>query len=1010
MEENNQHADSPAPSPARGRAGINRRTTTTSAVAATAAKPVSRRGRGKPGRGRGGGGRGKGRGRNKTYDDTRVQAAHERQKELKELYSEVASAVKPALEKLAEININRMIDNPTAHKEVAEYQAIQRQLEDQLDARIQSVQRVMNERNTLAKNEFDVHNEISHRKFQNGFNYATEELLDGVANRISILSELFREGAGVNVPDFRYEYVEEPDAVAKDQGPYVVFKDGVEVPYPSLLAENAKASAIRSTIQKKPKPEPKAGPKRKADDVPDGQPDSKKHVSSSTRSGQLREANGEDGSTPRPRHIGGMMSAETELEAEAESNAPSPTPLEEGQSPASEQKGSEYAYEPAYKKDLPDLPTGASEPDTYGVRKLHKRGPKANNRLIIPCQFQFEDGDIGFRDSTNDSSRKATKASRGKFLDKPNSRNWHLDQTIAYYNVLDYEDDELDPEIVKKHKLHPKYGFFLPDSINNSETAGEHDYGVKPIVAVTPDGSTLQAARSVRPMFMDQALKSDDRKNKIAGMLGTFCEELGIGMDEITTDEMREKERDLQDRLLTESEEEAEAYDDEDDGEMEFLSHEAAARAAEDEAVIAKNFGTVLDAAAALEQEERPPVAISTQRASRPYDAVRDVFGTAGSAPQPMPAVVDTFGLSLLADVSETPERYRGPPEMPRVESAMVTDPQVRTAPRQPPPAPSSNAFLQTALNPTPGYAPIAPAPPQNPETRPHTPATRNPFTGQSTGRGSPVLPPLRPAKREKPAAGVMSSSAPMDVQQVQPRSGSPPIPAPPALAPAGPPMLQPGPAPQPQPQPQEFGSPRGMVQTNTGNFYPPAPHRSFHHSFSLHEPNTMIPMGVHQAPPMPPMAPGPPGPPGAGMMYNGPPQPPALAPYPAMSPPLPGHAQLAPMGPSPPIPPSASPPLSANGRQRNSSTSSNGQNAGKYRKIAAAPMAHSRPWVQNGGSELRLSNYDPKGSIKDYTANEPPPRSGPTTIRGWSVNNVSKSRNRGMKKEGSAEDTGSPK
>ncbi|KAK7952583.1 uncharacterized protein PG986_008311 [Apiospora aurea] len=1009
MDDNAQLADSPAPSPARGRSGPGRRTTTTASTV-TAPKPVSRRGRGKPGRGRGGG-RGKGRGRNKTYDDTRVQAAHERQKELKELYSEVASAVKPALEKLAELNINRMIDNPSAHKEVAEFHVIKQQLQDQLDARIQSVKDAMEQRIKLAEREYAIHNEISHRKFQNGFDYVTEELLDGVANRITILSELFREGAGVNVSDYRYEYVEEPDAVAKDQGPYVFFKDGVEVPYPSLLAENAKASAMKSTIQKKPKPEPRSGPKRKADDAPDGQPDTKKHVSSSTRSGQLREANGEDGSTPRPRHIGGMMSAETELEVEAESNAPSPTPLEEGQSPASEVKASEYAFEPVYKKDLPDLPTGASDPDPWGVRKLHKRGPKANNRLIIPCQFQFEDGDIGFRDSTNDSSRKATKASRGKFLDKPNSRNWHLDQTIAYYNVLDYEDDELDPEIVKKHRLHPKYGFFLPDSINDSETSGEQECIVKPIVAVTPDGSTLHAARSVRPMFMDDALKADGRKNKMAGMLGTFCQELGIDLDDIATEEMRERQRDLEERLLTESEEEAEAYDDEQDDEMALLTHEAEARAAEDEATIARNFSTVLDAAAVLEQDERPQVPVSTQRASRPYDAVRDVFGTAGAVPQPMPAVVDTFGLSLLADVSETPELYRGPPEMPRGESTTVMDPPIRAAPRQappPPPPPSSNAFLQTALNPTPGYAPIAPAPPQNPETRPHTPATRNPFTGQSTGRGSPVLPPLRPAKREKPVTSGMTSTVSLDMQQAQPSSSSPPVPAPPALAPAGPPVLQPGPA--PQPQPQEFGSPRGMMQTNTGSFYPPAPHRAFHHSFSLHEPNTMIPMGVQSGPPIPPMAPGPPGPPGAGMMYNGPPQPPALAPYPAMSPPLPGHAQLAPMGPSPPIPPSGSPPLTSNGRQRNSSTSSNGQNAGKYRKIAAAPMAHSRPWVQNGGSELRLSNYDPKGSIKDYTANEPPPRSGPTTIRGWSVNNVSKSRNRGMKKEGSAEDTGSPK
>ena len=165
MDDNAQLADSPAPSPAKGKASSTRKpTTATSAV--TAARPaVARRGRGKPGRGRGGG-RGKGRGRNKTYDDSRVQAAHERQKDLKELYSEVASAVKPALERLAELNINRMIDNPGAHKEVAEFHVIKQQLQDQLDARIKEVQSVMHQRISLAENEYHIHNEISHQKFQ----------------------------------------------------------------------------------------------------------------------------------------------------------------------------------------------------------------------------------------------------------------------------------------------------------------------------------------------------------------------------------------------------------------------------------------------------------------------------------------------------------------------------------------------------------------------------------------------------------------------------------------------------------------------------------------------------------------------------------------------------------------------------------------------------------------------------------------------------------------------------
>lgn len=92
-------------------------------------------------------------------------------------------------------------------------------------------------------------------------------------------------------------------------------------------------------------------------------------------------------------------------------------------------------------------------------------------------------------------------------------------------------------------------------------------------------------------------------------------------------------------------------------------------------------------------------------------------------------------------------------------------------------------------------------------------------------------------------------------------------------------------------------------------------------------------------------------------------------------------------------------------------SNGTNGQNAGKYRKIAAAPIPHNRTWASHGGSELRLAHYDHKEAIKDYRATEAPPRSGPTTIRGWSVNNVSKGRNnKGFKKEDSLEERESPK
>ena len=161
MDDTAQPADSPAPSPAKGRGFASRRGVTSGRGG------VTKRGRGRGGRGRGGG-RGKGRGRHKTYDDARVQAAYERQKELRELFSEVASAVKPALEKVADHNINQMIEDPHAHEDVEEFHIIQRELDDRLAATIASVRGVSEQRLASTNTQFNLHNEISHKKFQVG--------------------------------------------------------------------------------------------------------------------------------------------------------------------------------------------------------------------------------------------------------------------------------------------------------------------------------------------------------------------------------------------------------------------------------------------------------------------------------------------------------------------------------------------------------------------------------------------------------------------------------------------------------------------------------------------------------------------------------------------------------------------------------------------------------------------------------------------------------------------------
>ncbi|KAJ1335543.1 hypothetical protein MN608_02281 [Microdochium nivale] len=946
MDELPSAAASPAPSPAKGRGsgrgrgrgrghgrGTGRKTNT-----ASTATHFSR-----------GRGRGRGRGRIKTYADPRVQAAYDRQRELRDLYSEVAGAVKPALEELAEQTLKSIIDDPACYKEAAEFKVVQKELDARFAQACRAADSQLNARLSILKNTHALNIEFADRSFMNSFERASEDFFDGALNRTSLLAELHREGAPYNTAELRYNYVEEPDEVAKDQGPYVYFRNGIEIPNPSLLDDQKKSAAKTGPTRKF-----RFGPKRKAEDQAEGAPEAKKP--------SIKGEHGDEGSTPRVRHIGGLLSASAAFDAEQDSNAPSPPALDDGQSPVSDQKSEES------KKDMPDLPNGVSEPDARGVRTVTRRSHKANNRLIIPPLFEFDDDMIGYRDSTNDSTRKATRATRGRFLNTSNSGTWHLDQTIGGVNCLDYDDDTLDQELVKKHNLHPKYGIFLSDSRNDSEPPEEHVDGTRPVVVVTPDGSTLHASRTVRAMIMDQALKADAKKDKLSHMLGAFCTAEDVNPDSIVSDEMRERDRQLQERIASVP------------LEPEAIKEEIAdpAPTQEEEELAHAAISNLLQASKFLEVEK--PVQPVVQRPSRPYDAVRDIFATSERNP-PAPAGRPTEGEAyLLLGLSELSAPYSTnyPTEMGRplvAESAMI-DPRLLGGPNPLLPAPP-NAFLQTALNPAQPYAPIAPAPPSNQHS-----LSRNPFTGQNSTKSSPVLPPLRPVRRDKGAA-------PMEI-----------------------------PPPRPPSRPQEHGSPLTMVYGNSGGYYPPAPTRAYHHSYNIHEPPPLMHMHM---PPAQYMA----GPP---MMHSQPP----LAPYPGLSPPISAQAQLAPMpmqmihgyssglpGPTPPPILIPSPPAQGH-RHRTSIPSTNGLNSpvgpqpdrsGKYRKIAAAPIPHSRYSQTPGGAELRLAHYDHKEAIKDYAANAPPPRSGPTTIRGWNVNNVAKGRgSRGSLRKDDSEKEESPK
>lgn len=68
------------------------------------------------------------RGRIKQYTDPHVQAAYERQREVKSTYLAIIAHVKPALEELAARSIETLKSDPDAHRKVPEYRAIMDEL------------------------------------------------------------------------------------------------------------------------------------------------------------------------------------------------------------------------------------------------------------------------------------------------------------------------------------------------------------------------------------------------------------------------------------------------------------------------------------------------------------------------------------------------------------------------------------------------------------------------------------------------------------------------------------------------------------------------------------------------------------------------------------------------------------------------------------------------------------------------------------------------------------------
>lgn len=462
--------------------------------------------------------------------------------------------------------------------------------------------------------------------------------------------------------DESYNYKSITTEEAAQQGIYRKIHKGIEVPYPQLHPELSREA-------NKPN-DPRTPSKRKAAYQSEDQPTPKRPTSGLT-------------GTAIPRHIGGLLSAvapdeppsqpaspspEAEDEDEPSPPADEPVPARRGRKPRAQLEASPGANPdetPEVDEDeqVPPVPNGASDPDEFGVRLITKRArinDAPNNRIMVPPLYEYEEHEIGFRDSTNDKTRGATKTKRRKFLDKPNSNAMLFDRTVCSYDATSYEDGELDKEAVEKHKLHPKYGIFLNGSVNEEEPPRPYESGWKPTVFVTETGRVQHTSRSIPAAKASE----DQRRMDLMALLNKYLDDEGIDQVDLQDEEYHRlvKERDERRRL-------------------EQKRLEDAAQDKHDQHLFGMNIDIFLDAADQVDRhiahgDRNPqPSQSGSPNISRPstmslkYDAVRDVFGGSNLHPTAAPnvAAIDNsgaFNLLQLADLALSQPEAELAPDM----------------------------------------------------------------------------------------------------------------------------------------------------------------------------------------------------------------------------------------------------------------------------------------------------------------------------------------------------------
>ncbi|CAK7263443.1 hypothetical protein SEPCBS119000_000493 [Sporothrix epigloea] len=675
------------------------------------------------------------RGRQKLYDHPKPQAASERLKELKAAYSTVANAIRPALEDLADRSLEVLNKGQAdAYRAFKEYEEIK----SFLDNRVRDVQSVHDNRllldSQLSEFMFRESQKITEESFIRDVEDAKERFYDAQLMRLEILDKLHDNELPIDIIDNSWNFHEISDERFRDVKAHVEFRTDqggissygtkIEVPCAKTVTGRrlARTPTTGSASFGQADEGVKPSPKRKSDEEPETLPPPK-------RLGAV------------PRHIGGLLSAvvaptdehdDFELEAAGspggESKVPSPTPaeeeddiLEDEENDATMGDDEDDATQLRPSERLPPLPNGASEPDPYGVRLINKRRTTnfdVYNRILVPALFEFESHEIGFRDSTNDKSRGATKIKRGRFLGTPNSNTMHFDRSLWQYDATTYEEGDLDEELVRKHNLHPKHGLFLRTSTNDEEAPKARASGKSPVIFYTPRGRTFNSSRSVRIARLEDGADIASKRPAVAAALDQFTELEGVLPAEILpTKEAQEAFRQEKMQLWlgprramrdeTEEVEEEELKEEEPIKEVAASPHTPVRTRPQAQdgdtatAVVSTEnqeqyqaydaaraiFSTILDAAASVDTIDAEAMAIqplpsdkiaaqvsltspqATKRAApRPFDPVRDVF-------MDRPSVDDTatsFPRESLGYLSPTRDRSTRSSSIPYVDASSL--------------------------------------------------------------------------------------------------------------------------------------------------------------------------------------------------------------------------------------------------------------------------------------------------------------------------------------------------